>query len=140
MLLREPDTPEADVDYLLKRLEQRRRGVLKDLGSRQMGAVMDRKAMAAGRYDRYEAVFFLCGPDAEGDGSLPAGKYLSLIHAGGYGALGKSYRALYAAAKARGLRPLDTPVELYLVDVHDTGREEEFRTELQMPVEEEKSR
>ena len=42
--------------------------------------------------------------------------------------------------EARGLRPLDTPVELYLVDVHDTGREEEFRTELQMPVEEEESR
>lgn len=140
VLQREPGIPEADVDYLLKRLEQRHRGVLKDLGSRQMGAVMDHEALASGHCDCYEAVFFLCDAGKERSGSLPAGRYLSLIHAGGYGNLAESYRALYAAAEARSLRAVDVPVELYLVDIHDTGDEAEFRTELQIRVEEEKRR
>ncbi|MGI6029282.1 MAG: MerR family transcriptional regulator [Candidatus Heteroscillospira sp.] len=134
VLLREPGTPEAEVDYLLKKLERRHRGLLKELGSRQMGAVPDRRAMEQGRYDRYEAVFFLCEPEAPFDECLPEGDYLCLVHAGAYGKIGESYRALYTAAENMGLRPADAPVELYLVDIHDTADETEFRTELQLRV------
>ena len=133
VMLRE-EAPEPELDYLLKRLEQQNRQLLKDLGSRWMGAVIDARSLAQGRYDRYGAVFFLCDRSGEGNEFLPGGRYLSLVHAGGYGGIGESYRALYAAAEARGLTPLDTPLELYLVDVHDTVTEAEYRTELQLRV------
>ena len=130
--LRKQGIPEADVDYLLKQLEREHQGVLKELGVRQMGAVMDSAALAAGRCDRYEAVFFLCAEDGDTGDALPAGDYLTYVHAGPYDSIGESYRALYEAAASLGRAPADTPVELYLVDVHDTALEAEFRTELQM--------
>lgn len=133
LCLRKQGIPEADVDYLLKQLERQHRGVLKELGVGQMGAVIDSAAMARGRYDLYETVFFLCREgDGDGGALLPAGDYLTYVHAGPYDSIGESYRALYKAASSLGRAPADTPVELYLVDVHDTALEAEFRTELQM--------
>jgi len=132
LIIREKNVPEGDVDYLLKRLEHRHSGLLKDLGSRRMGAVIDAAALAEDRYDRYGAAFFLWECPGEETEPIPAGRYLTLVHAGGYGSIGESYRLLYASAAAMGERPADLPLELYHIDVHDTGDEREFLTELQV--------
>ena len=42
---------------------------------------------------------------------------------------------LLAGIAAAGRRPAGPPLELYRVDAHDTNREEEYVTELQMRVE-----
>lgn len=134
LIMRENGIPEADVDLLLKKLEHRHSGVLKDLGSRPMGAVIDPRALAAERYDKYCAVFFLWEGDGAQTEPIPAGTYLSAVHAGGYASIGETYRLLRREAAARGLAAAGTPIELYHVDVHDTGDEREYRTEVQMRV------
>jgi len=134
VMLREDGIPEPEVDYLLKRLERKHGGTLKRLGRRWMGAIVSREALEDGRCDRYCAVFFLCESDTEADECLPAGEYISVVHAGPYSALYNSYRLLYEYADSHELECLDTPIELYLADVHDTGDESEYRTELQMRV------
>ena len=40
-----------------------------------------------------------------------------------------------APGRPAGRRPAGPPLELYRVDAHDTNREEEYVTELQMRVE-----
>ena len=137
LFLREKGIPEPKLDYLLRKLQQDRRSLLKELGNRRMGAVMDPAALWDDRLELlYSGVFFLCEEGEQADGAFPAGTYLSLIHAGPYATIRESYRQLYACAEAEGLRVLDTPLEFYLTDIHDTGMEAEFRTELQMRVEE----
>lgn len=136
VFLREKGIPEPNLDYLLRKLQQDRQSLLKELGNRRMGAVMDPGAIWDDRRELlYSGVFFLCEEGEQADGAFPAGTYLSLIHAGPYASIRESYRRLYAWAEQAGLRPLDTPLEFYLTDIHDTGVEAEFRTELQMRVE-----
>lgn len=130
--LQQPDTPEREVDYLLKRLEQKHHSQLKGMGSWCMGAVLDQRAMEEKTYDHYNTVFFLCGGGEESDGALPSGSYLSIVHAGRYEEIGRSYEALFACAAAEGLTPQGPPIELYLTDIHDTADENEFRTEIQI--------
>ena len=135
LFLREKAIPEPKLDYLLRKLQRDRRSLLKELGNRRMGAVMDPAALwDDGREPLYSGVFFLCEEGEQADGAFPAGTYLSIIHAGPYAAIRESYRRLYAQAEKEGLPPLDTPLEFYLTDIHDTGVEAEVRTELQMRV------
>ena len=135
LFLREKGIPEPKVDYLLRKLQRDRRSLLKELGNRRMGAVIDPAALwSDGPELLYSGVFFLCEEGEQADGIFPAGTYLSVIHAGPYASIRESYRQLYARAEAEGLPVLDPPLELYLADIHDTGVEEEFRTELQMRV------
>lgn len=134
LVMRERGIPATDVDLLLKRLERRHSGVLRTMGSRAMGAVIDPGAVADRRFDRYSAVFFLWEGDGAETECIPAGTYLSAVHAGGYDSLDVTYRLLADAAAARGLEAIDTPIELYHVDVHDTGDEREYRTEVQVRV------
>ena len=135
LFLREKAIPEPKVDYLLRKLQKDRRSLLKELGNRRMGAVMEPAVLWDDRLELlYSGVFFLCEEGEQADGAFPAGTYLSLIHAGPYATIRESYRQLYACAEAEGLQVLDTPLEFYLTDIHDTGVEAEFRTELQMRV------
>ena len=47
----------------------------------------------------------------------------------------KLNKKLHVIEVAAGRRPAGPPLELYRVDAHDTNREEEYVTELQMRVE-----
>ena len=62
-------------------------------------------------------------------GSTPA------YYRGAYDRLEEHCGVLLAGIAAAGRRPAGPPLELYRVDAHDTNREEEYVTELQMRVE-----
>lgn len=132
--LHQPGTPEPEVDYLLKRLEQKHHNQLKGMGSWCMGAVLEENALSEKTYDHYNTVFFLCGPEDTPDGELPGGDYLSIVHAGEYAGIGQSYEALLKYAVSENMVPQGSPIELYLTDIHDTANENEFRTEIQLQV------
>ena len=135
LFLQERGTPEPDLDYLLRKLQRDRQSLLKELGNRRMGAIIDSAALwDDGMELLYNGVFFLCEEGEPADGAFPADTYLSVIHAGPYASIRKSYRQLYAYAEEAGLQVLGAPLELYLTDIHDTGEEAEFRTELQLRV------
>lgn len=127
--------PDPKVDYFLRQLQREQQDILKDFGSRKMGAIIDPRSLEEAEGDLfYNTVFFLC-EEADTDAQvLPAGEYLCLVHAGPYSTLRESYRRLYAAARQAQLQPLDVPIELYLTDILDTADPEEFRTELQLRV------
>ena len=85
-------------------------------------------------YNHFSRVFFLTEPGLPSDGVLPAGEYARLFYRGGYGALQRHYQTLLAQVAASGRRPAGEPLELYRIDAHDTNREAEYVTELQVPV------
>ena len=142
--LEEPERPyvfleqdfilEKEVDFQLKRLEQRHQGYLQVIGSQCMGAAVDETSLKKGIYNHYSRVFFLTHPGLPCDDTLPAGVYARLYYRGGYDRLKEHLDTLLAGVEAGGHRPVGAPLELYRIDAHDTNREEEYVTELQLRV------
>ena len=63
-----------------------------------------------------------------------AGEYARLYYRGPYDRLEEHWKVLLAGVEAAGRRPAGAPLELYRIDAHDTNQEEEYVTELQVPV------
>ena len=143
-LVAEPERPyvfleediilEKEIDFLLKKLEQRHQDYLQVIGSQCMGAAVDGESLKKGVYNHFSRVFFLTQPGLPYDDVLPAGEYARLYYRGPYDRLEEHWRALLAGAEAAGRNIAGAPLELYRVDAHDTNREEEYVTELQVPV------
>ena len=126
---------EKEIDFLLKKLEHRHQDYLKIIGSQCMGAAVDEEWLSRGVYNHFSRVFFLTEPGLPYDDALPAGEYACLYYRGAYDRLEEHCGVLLAGIAAAGRRPAGPPLELYRVDAHDTNREEEYVTELQMRVE-----
>ena len=144
-LVAEPERPyvfleediilEKEIDFLLKKLEQRHQDYLQVIGSQCMGAAVDGESLKKGVYNHFSRVFFLTQPGLPHDDVLPAGEYARLYYRGPYDRLEEHWRTLLAGAEAAGRKIAGAPLELYRVDAHDTNREEEYVTELQVKVE-----
>lgn len=144
VFLREPERPcvflrediilEGEIDFLLKKLESRHQEYIKVIGDQCMGAALDGESLNRGVYNHYSRVFFLTQPGLPCDGSLPGGEYARLYYRGSYARLEEHWHTLRAAVETAGRKTLGPPLELYRVDAHDTNREEEYVTELQVQI------
>ncbi len=132
--LRQDRILSLEIDYALKKLENRHAELLRGLGSLCMGARLDADSMARGEFTHYSGVFFL-GEELKGcPVILPAGRYLSLVYTGAYENFPRHCRALLAYARQKGLAAVGEPIELYHIDAHDTDDDGEYKTEIQLPV------
>lgn len=151
--LSERITRDEEMDFVIKKLHRRYEEKLQDFGTQSVGAFLSVEDLAAGRANVYDSVFFLLEnengeqpsagvpsphtdeqPLPAGDFLLPAGDYLSCFYRGSYNQNRDRIAELSAFAASRGLTPAGAPFELYAIDNRDTGREEEFLTEIQMAV------
>lgn len=134
VFLREDVILEREIDFLLKKLEKRHQDSIKIIGKQTMGAILDGESLKKGVYNHFSCVFFLTEQERPHDAALPGGEYASLFYCGAYDRLEEHWRALRAGLEAQGLTPDGPPLELYHIDAHDTNREEEYVTELQVRV------
>lgn len=67
--------------------------------------------------------------------TLPAGRFVSVLHTGPYPGVGKAYERLFACMGERGLIPAGPSRELYLNNPGEVS-EDELLTEVQFPVQE----
>lgn len=142
--LQEPERPfvflekdfilEKEVDFQLKRLEQRHQDYIQVIGSQCMGAALDEESLRKGIYNHFSRVFFLTQPGLPYDEILPAGAYARLYYRGDYDRLEEHLNTLLNGIIAEGWQPEGAPLELYRIDAHDTNREEEYVTELQVRI------
>ncbi len=130
-------TRDEEMDFVIKKLHMKHADKIRDLGNQTIGAFFSAAALAEGRTNVYDSVFFVLEGGAEGeDGfTLPAGDYLSYFYRGGYSQNAERLRELAQYAAAHGLKAEGGPFELYEVDNRDTMLEGEFLTEIQLRVE-----
>lgn len=141
-LVREPERPyvflekdfilEKEVDFQLKRLEQRHQDYIQVIGSQYMGAQVDEESLKKGIFNHFSRVFFLTSPGLPYDDVLPAGEYARLYYRGEYDRMEEHMGTLLAGIRAAGRAPEGAPLELYRIDAHDTNHPEEYVTELQV--------
>ena len=125
---------EKEIDFQLKRLEQRHQDYIQVIGSQCMGAAMDEESLKQGIYNHFSRVFFLTREGLPFDDVLPAGEYARLYYRGAYDRLRQHLGRLLDGVAQMGRRPVGPPLELYRIDAHDTNLEAEYVTELQVRV------
>ncbi len=125
---------EKEVDFQLKRLEQRHQDYIQVIGSQCMGAQVDEESLKKGIYNHFSRVFFLTRPGLPYDDLLPGGEYARLYYRGEYDRMEEHMATLLAGIQAAGRVPAGAPLELYRIDAHDTNHPEEYVTELQVRV------
>ena len=70
--------------------------------------------------------------DEDFDAILPEGEHLCLTVKGSYKTIPGAWQALFDYADDHGLQPAGEPMELYIIDNHDTNDENEYITQLQV--------
>ena len=106
------------------------------IGNGHIGASIPLDYLAGGSYGHYNKVFTILDDDAEDfDEVLPGGKYVSCMVKGSYRQMSQRWQELFEYAKKHDLVPQADPLEIYIIDNHDTSDEEEYVTLIQVKVE-----
>ena len=129
-------TREDDVDFSIKKLQKKSQNMLYLIGNGHIGASIPLDYLAGGNYGHYNKVFTILDDDAEDfDEVLPGGKYVSCMVKGSYRQMSQRWQELFEYAKKHDLVPQADPLEIYIIDNHDTSDEEEYVTLIQVKVE-----
>ena len=128
-------TKDEEMDFVIKKLHRQHEDRIQDLGTQTIGAFFAENVMREGVPNTYDSVFFVLEDGAgESDFALPAGRYASCFYRGGYGQNADQVRRMLDDLREKGLSASGGAFELYRIDNRDTIREEEFLTEIQIPV------
>lgn len=123
-----------DIDLELKKLKHGADSSEEEhFAESKVGAVLSREGYEEGSYNRYSGTFLLEG---QGDEILEGGSYLSLIFKGPYSQSEEYYNMIKRYIRKRDLRVAGDILELYKIDIYETEDENEFVTEIQVPVKE----
>ncbi len=125
---------DEDLDFVIKKLQKENEEQLYLIGNGNMGATIPLDYIRGGSYGHFNSVFFILENAGEYDGVLPAGDYLCLTVSGSYSLVPGRWQDFFAEAERQKLTPLSDPMEIYIIDNHDTSDETEYVTQLQMQV------
>lgn len=128
-------TRDEEMDFVIKKLHKKHADRIQDLGTQKIGAFFSDEVIRRGVANSYDSVFFILeGRREECDFVLPEGTYASCFYRGSYEQNAEQVRRMLAYLENEGLSASGGAFELYRIDNRDTIREEEFLTEIQIPV------
>lgn len=130
--LSEQVTRDDDVDFILKKLQAEYEDQLYIIGYSDVGATIPLDYLEAGGYGLFDSAFYIVEENEEYDSVIPAGNYLYMNIKGSYARVAPAWQKLLAYARQNKLRPEGHAIEIYVIDNHDTGKEEEYVTQLQI--------
>ncbi|MEE0741988.1 MAG: MerR family transcriptional regulator [Emergencia sp.] len=126
---------DEDLDLVIKELQKKNQNQLYLIGNGDMGASLPLSPISSGTYGHFNAVFCRVDEGESFDTIIPAGDYLCTTIRGSYAKMPAAWESLFGELKSRGLKAAGDPMEFYIIDNHDTNHEEEYITQLQIPVE-----
>ncbi|WP_028304657.1 MerR family transcriptional regulator [Oceanospirillum maris] len=95
------------------------------------GVLVGQAALEQGEYHTYKQVFIF---DEEGDDQLTGGDYLCLYYRGeSPEVIAQQYQRLRDYMNRYQLEAAGPALEIYKLDIHETDRQEEYLTEIQIP-------
>ena len=124
---------DEDLDFIIKKLQKEYEDQLYIIGNGDIGSTIPLSELQEGNYGHFTSVFYTTEDD-DFDATLPAGDYLCLTVKGGYKTLPNAWNRLFAHLEASDLTAAGDPMELYIIDNHDTNDESEYITQLQVLV------
>lgn len=129
-------TRDEEVDILIQKLQKDYEDQFYILGNHNIGAVFDYEKVQQGICNVFKSVFCLLGEDAEiFNFKLEAGTYMSCHYTGAYKNNKNCMKQILEYIRKKEYTIIGDPLEIYKIDIHETGQEKEFVTEIQIPVE-----
>ena len=95
------------------------------------GAILGIDEYKSGEYTKYKGTFLI---DDSGEDRLKKGRYISLIFKGSYEGMNIHYENIKKYMGKNNLEIDGEILEIYKIDIHETDEEDEFVTEIQMPI------
>jgi DNA-binding transcriptional MerR regulator len=131
-----PSEDSSEIDLAFRKLEMQEEDKLFLLGNKNMGVFLSRKGVEDGDYSRYSHAFFFINPNSgEFDAIIPKRDFVCLTYKGSYKKSHKYFEKIMNYIKEKGYILKGAPMEIYRIDIHETEVEDEFVTEIQVPVE-----
>lgn len=122
-------------DYLIQKLSDKFEDKFYVLGNSNFGAVFDSKSISNGIYNYYKHTFCLLDDDASDyNFVLDEGYYVTYTYKGDYNHYEQVFEMLYKFIEINKYTILGDPIEIYKIDVYETSLEDEYVTQVQIPV------
>ncbi|MDU4861107.1 MAG: MerR family transcriptional regulator [Terrisporobacter othiniensis] len=122
-------------DYLIQKLSDKFEDKFYVLGNSNFGAVFDSKSISNGIYNYYKHTFCLLDEDASDyNFVLDEGYYVTYTYKGDYNQYEQVFEMLYKFIEINKYTILGDPIEIYKIDVYETSLEDEYVTQVQIPV------
>lgn len=125
---------DADLDFIIKKLQKENEDQLYIIGNGDIGATIPLDYVKNGGYGNFNSVFCIVDDKEDFDAVIPAGSYLCSTIKGSYTHMPSAWNALFTELSTRGLTADSDPMELYIIDNHDTSDESEYITQLQIKI------
>lgn len=135
---------EEEVDLMIRKLQDKYSKNLYILGNSMIGATVDIDINQINsndvsfenslKFSKYNSVFFVVDKEEEYDFIIPNGDYLCVKYRGNYNQTNYYILKLAEYAKKHNYELISNPLEIYHIDVHETGLVDEFITEIQIRV------
>jgi len=127
---------DEEIDFLLKKLQRKYEHKFYVLGNNNLGAIYSMDKINQNIFNHFKAVFCLLeDEDPDYNLTLKEGYYVTFSYGGPYKKNHVYITKLLEFIKDNNYKILDNPIEIYKIDVHETSLEEEFITEIQIPIE-----
>lgn len=137
---------EEEVDFMIKKLQDKYNENLYILGNSMIGATVDidlkaiareeiYKLEASYKFSTYSSVFFVVGENKDYDFVIPESKFISLKYRGNYNKTNFYIMKMVDYAIKHNLNFISEPLEIYHIDIHETSFINEFITEIQIGIE-----
>ncbi|SKC84471.1 MerR family transcriptional regulator [Maledivibacter halophilus] len=128
-------TKDEEVDLAFRKLEGRDDSKLFLLSNKDMGVFISEQGFKKQNYGLYQNAFFFVDDKEENYNMiLPEGYFVTLIYRGAYKKSQMFFNKMINFIKEKGYSLNGNAMEIYRLDIHETSKEEEFITEIQIPI------
>lgn len=126
---------DENVDYLIQRLSEKFEDKFYILGNSNFGAVFNSDSIYNNIYNHYKYTFCLLDDNTTNyNFILDEGYYVTYTYKGNYNQYAQVFDMLYEFIKINKYTILGDPLEIYKIDIYETSIEDEYVTQVQIPV------
>ncbi|HGM3509507.1 TPA: MerR family transcriptional regulator [Clostridioides difficile] len=126
---------DEDFDFLIQKLQKEYEDRFNILGNNNIGSAFSTEAINKGIFNEFKSVFcFLENNEKVYNIVFDEGYYVTLNYTGSNSNNKIYMEKVFKFIEENNYKIIADPIEIYKIDIHETGIVEEFVTEIQVPV------
>ncbi|MGL5330757.1 MAG: MerR family transcriptional regulator [Peptostreptococcaceae bacterium] len=126
---------DEDVDFLIQKLQKEYEDRFSILGNNNIGAIYSLESIKNNVYNEFNSVFcFLEEEEKIYNITFEESYYICKSYRGSYKKNKEHINSMINFIKQNNYKIIGEPIEIYKIDIHETGIIDEFITEIQIPV------
>lgn len=126
---------DEDFDIVVQKLQKEYEDRFNILGNNNIGSSWSIESINRGAFNEFKSVFCLLGDEEEVYNIIvDEGYYLTMTYKGTYENNKIHVHEMFKYIEENNYQINGEPIEIYKIDIHETGVIEEFITEIQIPV------